>query len=83
MGLSLLRESIAFIPQDPKLIDGTLRENIDPLGQYSDDEIIFYLNLVGLAYILDDTIGLEGEIESDGTNFSVGEKQLICITRAM
>ena len=83
IGLNLLRESIAFIPQDPKLIDGTLRENIDPLGQYSDDEIIFYLNLVGLAYLLDDVIGLEGEIESDGTNFSVGEKQLICITRAM
>ena len=42
IGLELLRDSIAFIPQDPKLIDGTLRENIDPLGQYLDDEIIFY-----------------------------------------
>ena len=83
IGLELLRNSIAFIPQDPKLIDGTLRENIDPFKQYSDDEIIFQLNLIGLAYLLDDEIGLEGEIESDGSNFSVGEKQLICITRAM
>ena len=60
-----------------------MRENIDPFKQYSDDEIIFQLNLIGLAYLLDDEIGLEGEIESDGSNFSVGEKQLICITRAM
>ena len=83
IGLDLLRDNISFIPQDPKLIDGTLRENIDPLGEYSDEEIIFQLNLIGLAYLLDDQIGLEGEIESDGSNFSVGEKQLICITRAM
>ena len=83
IGLELLRDSIAFIPQDPKLIDGTLRENIDPFGEYTDDEIIFQLNLIGLAYLLDDDDGLDGLIESDGTNFSVGEKQLICITRAM
>ena len=83
IGLELLRESIAFIPQDPKLIDGTLRENIDPFGEFSDDDIIFQLNLIGLAYLLDEDDGLDGVIESEGTNFSVGEKQLICIIRAM
>ena len=83
IGLKLLRDSISLIPQDPKLIDGTLRENIDPLGKYSDDEIIFQLNLIGLAYLLDEDGGLDVEIEADGANISIGEKQLICITRAM
>ena len=81
--LRLLRDSISLIPQDPKLIDGTLRENIDPLGEYSDDEIAFQLNLIGLAYLIEGEDGLNVEIEADGSNFSVGEKQLICITRAM
>ena len=81
--LKLLRDNISLIPQDPKLIDGTLRENIDPLGEYSDDEIVFQLNLIGLAYLIEDDAGLDVEIEADGSNFSVGEKQLICITRAM
>ena len=83
IGLKLLRDSISLIPQNPKLIDGTLRENIDPLGNYSDEEIIFQLNLIGLAYLLDDNGGLEVQIEANGSNISVGEKQLICIVRAM
>ena len=83
IGLELLRDSISLIPQNPKLIDGTLRENIDPLGNYSDEEIIFQLNLIGLAYLLDDNGGLEVQIEANGSNISVGEKQLIFIVRAM
>ena len=82
IGLSLLREIITVIPQDPTLIEGTLRENLDPSGKYKDDEMIFNMNLIGLAYLLDDK-GLDFEIKEDGKNLSVGEKQLICMVRAI
>ena len=83
IGLELLRDSISLIPQDPKLIDGTLRENIDPLRKYTDDEIEFQFNLLGLAYLLDEHGKLEGDAEIKSSDLSVGEKQLICIARAV
>ena len=83
IGLELLRSSISLIPQVPRLIDGTLRDNIDPLGKYSDDEIAHQLKIMGLAYLLDENEKLEIEIEANDKNMSVGEKQLICIARAM
>ena len=82
IGLSLLREIITVIPQDPTLIEGTLRENLDPSGKYTDDEMIFNMNLIGLAYLLDEK-GLDFEVKEDGKNLSVGEKQLICMVRAI
>ena len=82
IGLSLLRDSITVIPQDPTLIEGTLRENLDPAGKFTDDEMTFNINLIGLAYLLDEK-GLDFEIKEDGKNLSVGEKQLICMVRAI
>ena len=82
IGLELLRENISLIPQDPKLIEGTLRENIDPLGKYTDEELAHQLNLLGMAYLLDENGKLDVDIEADDSNMSIGEKQLICIARA-
>ena len=82
IGLSLLREIITVIPQDPTLIEGTLRENLDPASKFNDDEILFQVNLIGLAYLIEDK-GLEFEIKEGGTNLSAGEKQLICMVRAI
>ena len=82
IGLSLLREIITVIPQDPTLIEGTLRENIDPSGKFKDEEMIFNMNLIGLAYLIEEK-GLDFEIKEDGKNLSVGEKQLICMVRAI
>ena len=82
IGLSLLREIITIIPQDPTLIEGTLRENLDPSGKYTDDEIISNIKIIGLNYLLDEK-GLDFEVKEDGKNLSVGEKQLICMVRAI
>ena len=82
IGLSLLREIITVIPQDPTLIEGTLRENLDPAGLFTDDEMIFNINLIGMAYLLVDD-GLDFQVKEDGKNLSSGEKQLICMVRAI
>ena len=82
IGLSLLREIITVIPQDPTLIEGTLRENLDPAGHFTDDDMTFNMNLIGLAYLLNDN-GLDFQVKEDGKNLSSGEKQLICMVRAI
>ena len=82
IGLSLLREIITVIPQDPTLIEGTLRENLDPMGIFTDDDMTFNMNLIGLAYLLENN-GLDFEVKEDGRNLSTGEKQLICMVRAI
>ena len=82
IGLSLLREIITIIPQDPTLIEGTLRDNLDPLGKFTDEEMLFNMNLIGLKYLIEEK-GLDLEIKEDGKNLSVGEKQLICMVRAI
>ena len=82
IGLSLLRQIITIIPQDPTLIEGTLRENLDPTGKFNDEEMIFNMNLIGLAYLMEEK-GLDFEIKEYGKNLSVGERQLICMVRAI
>jgi ABC-type multidrug transport system fused ATPase/permease subunit len=82
IGLSLLRQIITIIPQDPTLIEGTLRENLDPAGKFNDEEMIFNMNLIGLAYLMEEK-GLDFEIKEYGKNLSVGERQLICMVRAI
>lgn len=84
VGLSKLRKGLTIIPQDPSLMKGTLRYNIDPLSIFSEEDIKDTINKVGLSYLIDSNDkGLEQEITESGTNLSVGEKQLICICRAL
>lgn len=84
IGLDLLRSSIAIIPQSSMLFDGTVRRNIDPLGEYKQDEIMQALTNVGLRdYIETLPKGLETEIMPGKAWFSSGQKQLFCLARAL
>ncbi|OMJ71618.1 hypothetical protein SteCoe_30112 [Stentor coeruleus] len=80
IGLDLLRQKLSVIPQDPALFQGTLRENIDLLKQFSDEKILNTLKLVQLDF---GDKGLDMEIKENASNLSVGQKQLICIVRAL
>ena len=83
IGLDLLRKNITIIPQDPCLMEGTLKYNIDPFNKVSNEEIISILKKIGFEYTESDDKILDRKIEQSGTNLSVGEKQLVCICRAI
>ena len=84
VGLQKLRESITIIPQDSTLMDGTLRYNIDPINNYTDEEIKNVMKKIEFDYIITlNKDGLDQKISENGNNLSIGEKQLICITRAI
>ena len=84
IGLKILRNNLTIIPQEPFIMDGTLRYNIDPLGRYNDNQIVDVMKNIGFNYIIENHIqGLNQKISENGGNLSIGEKQLICITRAI
>lgn len=79
-----LRRSLAIIPQDPVLFSGSLRENLDPFGEYSDAAIWSVLRQVHMADSLTKWgSGLDFEVAEQGDNLSVGQRQLLCIGRAL
>ncbi|KAG2509612.1 hypothetical protein JM18_009069 [Phytophthora kernoviae] len=79
-----LRRSLAIIPQDPVLFSGPLRENLDPFNAYSDERIWAVLAQVHMADSLRQWgAGLDFEVAEGGDNLSVGQRQLICIGRAL
>ncbi|PKI84854.1 hypothetical protein MVES_001270 [Malassezia vespertilionis] len=83
MGLHDLRKSMAIIPQDPQLWQGTLRQNLDPMEHYSDAALQEALVESRLQGLLTDPLGLDQPVTESGSNFSSGQRQLICIARAL
>lgn len=83
IGLDDLRRKITIVPQDPMLFKGTIRENMDVLNKYTDEEIWMALERVCLKEKFEKDQGLKSEIKDSGGNLSAGEKQLLCIGRAI
>lgn len=78
-----LRSKISIIPQDPVLFSGTLRYNLDPFEEYSDEVLYRAINDVELKDPSNIINRLENRVMDRGANYSVGQRQLICLARAI
>ena len=84
LGLKDLRRHLAIIPQDPTLFAGTVRENLDPFNEVSDTDLWEALERAHLkSHISSLAGGLSYEVAQNGENFSVGQRSLICLARAL
>ncbi|KAJ2275858.1 Multidrug resistance-associated protein 1, partial [Coemansia sp. RSA 370] len=102
IGLHDLRSRISIIPQDPTLFEGTMRDNLDPMDEYTDDEVWAAIRTIRIEGLLEkptekyienprddkmgvwvEGVGLNMWVKYGGTNFSVGERQLISLCRAL
>ncbi|XP_069463152.1 ATP-binding cassette sub-family C member 12-like [Ambystoma mexicanum] len=84
LSLEELRSHLSIIPQDPVLFVGTVRYNLDPFDNYSDEQVWKSLERT----FMKDTIAqlpdkLQAEVVENGENFSVGQRQLLCMARAL
>ena len=94
LGLTKLRKNIAVIPQDPVLFSGSIRSNLDPFDDFSDVTLFETLERAGLyaskhsstslsSLGLSCVQSLDDQVSEGGINFSVGQRQLLVIARAL
>ncbi|XP_062546109.1 multidrug resistance-associated protein 1 isoform X12 [Armigeres subalbatus] len=84
LGLHALRSRLTIIPQDPVLFSGTLRINLDPFNIHKDDDVWKALEHAHLkSFVKGLTAGINHEVSEGGENLSVGQRQLICLARAL
>ncbi|XP_051138124.1 ABC transporter C family member 10 [Andrographis paniculata] len=84
IGLHDLRSRFGIIPQDPTLFTGSVRYNLDPLGQHSDEDIWEVLGKCQLKdAVQEKEEGLDSPVLEDGSNWSMGQRQLFCLGRAL
>ena len=89
IGLADLRSKISIIPQDPVLFSGSVRKNLDPFGEYEDEVLWKALEEVKLKESMllmseeRNVAMLDFELSEGGLNLSVGQRQLVCLARAI
>jgi ATP-binding cassette subfamily C (CFTR/MRP) protein 1 len=84
IGLHDLRQRLSIIPQDSQAFEGTIRDNIDPMGVHDDTELWRVLELSHLKeHVKSMPEGLESKVNEGGSNLSVGQRQLMCLARAL
>ena len=84
IGLQDLRARLTIIPQEPTLFSGTLRFNLDPGGDFTDDAVHRALQSAGLSDLVAELAeGLEHKVAEGGAGLSLGQRQLICLARAL
>uniref|UniRef100_A0A8C5FVQ0 Cystic fibrosis transmembrane conductance regulator n=1 Tax=Gadus morhua TaxID=8049 RepID=A0A8C5FVQ0_GADMO len=84
LGLHDLRQKMSIIPQDPVLFTDTMRKNLDPFNQHSDEELWNSLQEVQLKSVVEELPAkMETLLAESGSNFSVGQRQLVCLARAI
>jgi ATP-binding cassette, subfamily C (CFTR/MRP), member 1 len=86
IGLHCLRSALAIIPQDPVLFSGTIRSNLDPFHQITDADLWTALRRVHLIEDLKPAVSqftLDQHVGDEGSNFSLGQRQLLALARAL
>jgi ATP-binding cassette, subfamily C (CFTR/MRP), member 4 len=84
ISLATLRSKISVIPQEPVLFSASMRYNLDPFDEYPDEKLWDALEEVKLKKTISEMpAGLNTKVAESGSNFSIGEKQLVCLARAI
>jgi len=84
VGLKDLRQALSIIPQDAVMFAGTLRENLDLFSEYSDEQLNSVIRQASLEEMVSTLPhGLSSTVQEGGENFSCGQRQLVCLARAL